>query len=317
MAASAVGEDGASAGQGPAQLAPSRFDRWAARLKVEAPGRPTAAGARFLRAVVRPLARVLHRATLEGVEHLPASGTFLLVANHSGMGISEIGSFAALYAEQVGEQRALAGVAHPIAFYLWPISVFMRHVGAIPSTRTACASALAAGVPILIFPGGDHEAMRPLWQANRVDFDGRVGFLRMAREAGVPIVPMGIRGSHFTVPILWRSRILPSVFVLPRLVGVKRWPLSLLAVLGGAAIVAFVPAALPWRIGAAWAWVASPLTLVPWVPWTIRMRVGEPIGPEQLFGEGGGDEELERALARVESAVQALVTAPATRSTET
>jgi 1-acyl-sn-glycerol-3-phosphate acyltransferase len=223
------------------------------------------------------------------------------------MGMAEIGSFAALYLEQVGADRPLAGVAHPLAFHAWPVSTFMRHVGAVPSTRAACAAALGAGVPVLIFPGGDHEAFRPVWQAYRVDFGGRVGFLRVAREARVPIVPLGIRGSHFTMPILWRSRILPWLFVVPRLVGVKRLPLTLLAALGAAALIAFLPVALPWRIVAAWAWAASPFTLLSWVPWTIRMRIGEPIPPEALFGEDGGDEELRRGLVRVESAVQALV----------
>jgi 1-acyl-sn-glycerol-3-phosphate acyltransferase len=291
-----------------AQRLPSRLDRWAARLPLNEPGRPSGAGLRFLRGFVRPIARVFHRATLEGVEHLPASGPFLLVANHSGVGVAEIGCFAALYVEQAGAHRPLAGVAHPLGFYGWPVSAFLRHVGAVPSTRAACAAAVAAGVPMLIFPGGDHEAFRPIWQANRVDFAGRVGFLRLAREARIPIVPLGIRGSHYTVPLLWRSRILAWLFVWPRLLGVKRWPLSLLGVLGAAAIVAFVPGALAWKIGAAWAWAGSPLALVSWIPWTIRMRIGTPIGPEELFGEAGGDEELRAALARVESAVQALVT---------
>lgn len=263
----------------------------------------------LLRGFVRPLARVLFRPTLEGTEHLPASGPFLLVANHSAaIAVAEVGSFAALYVEQVGEHRPLAGVAHPIAFHLWPVSTFLRQAGAVPSTRAACAATLAAGIPILIFPGGDHEAMRPIWQANRVDFGGRVGFLRLAREARVPIVPLGIHGSHYTAPILWRLRVLPWLFVVPGLAGFRRWPLTALAVMGGAAIGAFLPASLPWKMVAAGAFAQSPFALLPWVPWTVRMRIGEPIPPEALFGEGGGDEELRQALARVEAAVQALVT---------
>jgi 1-acyl-sn-glycerol-3-phosphate acyltransferase len=293
-------------------LSASRFDRWAERARLGDPGRPTPDVVRFLRAVARPLARILFRPSLEGTGHLPASGPFLLVANHSGaIAVAEVGSFAALYVEQVGVERPLAGVAHPIAFHLWPVSTFLRHAGAIPSTRAACKAVLDAGVPILIFPGGDHEAMRPVWEANRVDFGGRVGFLRLAREAGVPIVPLGIQGSHYTAPILWRSRVLPWLFVVPGLVGFKRWPLTALGVMGGAAIGAFLPASVPWKIVAAGAFAQSPFALLPWVPWTVRMRIGEPIAPEALFGEEGGEDELRRALAQVEAAVQALVT-PAT-----
>jgi 1-acyl-sn-glycerol-3-phosphate acyltransferase len=281
-------------------------DRWAARARVGSPGKPSAGMVDFLRNVVRPVARVFHRATLEGAEHLPATGPYLLVANHSAMGIAEIGCFAALYMEQVGADRPLCGVAHPFAFHLWPISVFMRHAGAVPSSRAACMSTLSEGIPILIFPGGDHEATRPIWQAHKVDFAGRMGFLKLARDAGVPIVPLGIRGSHFTMPILWRSRILPWLFVVPRLAGTRRWPVTLLAAAGSTALLAYLPAGLPVRIAAAWLWAASPLTLLPYVPATIRMRIGAPIPPEELFGDGG-DEVLPGALARVEGAVRRLV----------
>jgi 1-acyl-sn-glycerol-3-phosphate acyltransferase len=281
-------------------------DRWAARAKVGAPGEVSEGMRGFLRQVARPFARVFHRATLEGTEHLPKTGPYLLVANHSSIGISEIACFAALYLEQVGADRPLSGVAHPIAFHLWPISVFMRHAGAVPSTRAACASALAAGIPILIFPGGDHEATRPIWQAYKVDFAGRVGFLKLARAAGVPIVPLGIRGSAFSMPILWRSKVLPWLLIVPRLAGTRRWPLTLLSAAGATAILAYLPASLPVRVAAAWAWAGSPLTLLPYVPSTIRMRIGPPIPPEALF-EDGGDEALPRALARVEGAVRGLV----------
>jgi 1-acyl-sn-glycerol-3-phosphate acyltransferase len=162
----------------------------------------------------------------------------------------------------------------------------------------------------LIFPGGDHEAFRSIFQANTVDFGGRVGFLRIARDAGVPIVPMGIRGSHFTAPILWQSRaVLPTLLVTPRLLGVKRYPLTVLAVLGIAAVMAFLPVSLPWRILVAWTWFASVLPpLAAWVPWAIRFRIGKPLPPEELFA-GGGDPEktLRAALIRVQGEVAALV----------
>jgi hypothetical protein len=103
-----------------------------------------------------------------GDAHGAAAGhrLFLLVANHSaGIGLAELASFAALYLEQVGRARPLAGFAHPIDFRFAPI----------------------------------------------------------ARRHGLPIVPMGIRGSHFTAPVLLRSRVLPWLLVLPCLAGLKRW----------------------------------------------------------------------------------------------
>lgn len=284
--------------------------RWAEGVVVEHPGRPSATAVRWVRRVFDPLVRVNHRPTLSGVEHLPTKGAFLLVANHSaGLGIAEILSFVVLYLRQVGPDRPLAGFAHPIAFNVFPVSSMLRHIGAVPSTYDAAERALGAGVPLLVFPGGDHETLRPIWQAHRVDFGGRVGFLKIARRAGVPIVPLGIRGGHFTGPVLVRSRWLAWVFIWPRLVGVKRWGVSLLGVIGAAVILGLVPWEWHWRAALVWLWLGSPFVYLAFVPWTLRFRIGEPIPPSDLFPDGEGEDALGRALALVEERVQNLVRA--------
>ena len=279
---------------------------WAERIKLDTPGRPRPWMVRALLRFARPLVRLCHRPVLEGIENLPASGPFLLVANHSGgLAIAEIFSFAVSYLEQAGPERPLAGFAHPVSFHLWPASVVLPAMGAIPSSKSAGEAVLKAGVPILVFPGGDHEALRPIWQANRVDFGGRMGFLRLARKAQVPIVPMGIRGSHYTMPILWRAGgLVPKLLILPALSGVKRWPITVLGVAGALLILGWLPLDWPWRIAAVWAWLGSPFVAIPWIPWKIRMRIGAPISVAELFGEGATDEA---ALALVQGKVQALV----------
>jgi len=198
----------------------------------------------------------------------------------------------------------------PTDFRIWPFSALVRRIGAIPSTYTAAEQTLTAQIPIMIFPGGDHEALRPIYHAHRVDFGGRLGFLRIARAARVPIVPLGIRGSHFTAPVLVRSKTLASLLVQPRLIGVKRWGISLLGVIGAVALAVLAP--LPWPVRAAlvWFWLGTPFVFLPWVPWTIRMRIGELIVESALFALENPvetDAELLAALRQVEGAVQALV----------
>jgi len=287
-------------------------ERWTERVTIAAPGAASPLALAFARRLLAPLVRLAHRATFEGAERLPASGPFLLVANHSGgLALAEIQAFIALWVGRFGGSRPIAGFAHPVGFGVWPLSWALRQVGAIPSSYRFAEQALGAGVPILVFPGGDHEAMRPVWQANRVDFGGRRGFLKIAARAWVPVVPLGVCGSHFTAPLLFRSRLLAYVYLWPWLAGVKRWSLSLLNVLGVAGILAWAPLDLPWRLLLAWVWSASPLTMVPWVPWRIRMRFGAPLAPEALFGERGApdlEQKIDAALPAVEAAVQALVT---------
>lgn len=274
----------------------------------QTPGRISPWVERGLLRIVGPALRVLFRPTLSGVEHLPQRRPFLLVANHSaGMGLAELASFAYLYVRDVGVERPLAGFALAMGFKVQPLKTLHRHLGTVPSTYEAAYDTLARGVPLLVFPGGDHETLRPIWQAGRVDFGGRRGFLRIARQAGVPIVPMGIEGSHFTAPILWRSKPLATLLVIPRLLRLKRWGVSLLAVLGAVAI-GLTPLPVWAKALAIFVWLSSPLTFTPIVPWTIRFRIGAPLEPEALFDPDAEPEQaLEVALERVQGAVQRLV----------
>lgn len=282
--------------------------RWANGVEVAQPGRVSPRFVALIDRWLLPAVRILWRPTLTGTENLPFDRPFLLVANHSaGMGVAEIHSFVALYLAQVGPDRPLAGFALPLGFRIWPLSALHRELGSIPSSYGAAAATLAQGVPILVFPGGDHESLAPIWLTNRVDFAGRLGFLRIARAAGVPIVPLGIRGGQMTAPILLRSKLLAELLVVPRwLLGVKRWGVSLLGLLGAVALGACVPLAWPVRVVLIWLWLGSPLTFVPWLPWTVRMRIGPPLAASDLFG-AGADAELPHALARVEAAVRAQV----------
>lgn len=297
-----------------APLAPrprSIVDRLGERARIGEPGRPTPRGRAFVRAVGRVM-RVLFRPRLEGLERLPVGRPFLLVANHSGGGVAEICSLAALWQDAPGERPPLAGFAHALAFYVPGAATFLRAVGAIPSTYEHAARALASGVSVLVFPGGDHEAFRPIWRASAVDFGGRSGFARIARRARVPVVPLGFRGSHFTVPILWRSGLLAWLLVVPRAFGLKRVPITLLTLAGAVALAAALgaarahPAALALAL---WAWCLFPVPwFLPLVPWPITMTIGDPIEPDALFSSFDEAAPVDAAARRVEAAVQALVT---------
>jgi 1-acyl-sn-glycerol-3-phosphate acyltransferase len=42
----------------------------------------------------------------------------------------------------------------------------------------------------LIYQGNDHETYRATWHSADIDFAHRTGFIRLALELGVPIVPV-------------------------------------------------------------------------------------------------------------------------------
>jgi 1-acyl-sn-glycerol-3-phosphate acyltransferase len=250
--------------------------------------------------------RLAFRPALENAGNAPPEGAYLLVANHSGLGNADI---ACLIVSFLGrpETRFPAAMVHPVSFNSWPVGGWMARLGAIPSTYEAALGALSQGVPVLVFPGGDIDATRPVWHARQVDFGGRHGFLKIARAAKVPIVPMGIRGSHYAAPILFRSKILSTLLVFPRMSGVRYFPVTLLGILGAVGFIALA-SSMGWLLAAILAilWIVLPLAQLPWIPWTVRMRLGKPIRHEDPFPDES-ERTLQRAYDRVLGAVEDLV----------
>jgi 1-acyl-sn-glycerol-3-phosphate acyltransferase len=72
-----------------------------------------------------------------------------------------------------------------------------RSAGAIPATSEAARAALARGESVLVFPGGAREARGP---PDRIRWEGRRGFARIAAEAGAPIVPFAMGGADLQHP---------------------------------------------------------------------------------------------------------------------
>ena len=93
--------------------------------------------------------------------------------------------------------------------------------------------ALESGAALLVYPGGDYEVFRPSWERHKVDFGGRMGYVRLAREAGVPIVPIASVGGQETALFLDRGQWLAKLLMVDKLARLKSVPISL---------------ALPWGI---------------------------------------------------------------------
>lgn len=230
-----------------------------------------------------PIVQRMWPASFHDLENLPEHHRVLIVANHSGMGTAELMSLSFAWYGAFGASRPVAGMAHPAAFRVPVLRDVLHGLGAVEATREGAATAIRHGVPLLLFPGGDHEAARPVWQADRVDFAGRKGWIRLAREHGLAIVPLCISGSHVTLPVLARGRTFSWLYGL-RLIGVHRAPLSALSLAAAAlAIGAVSVLELPIVLGAATAWAAAVGTMmVPWIPSQIGFHVLPPIPAEEV-----------------------------------
>lgn len=237
-----------------------------------------------------PLVRRMWPSTFHHLERLPYDDKILVIANHSAMGAAELWSLALAWYERFGVTRPMAGMAHPAGFRVPILREALQGIGAVEATRVGAAKARRAGVPLLLFPGGDHEATRPLWQASRVDFAGRKGWIRLAREHDLAIVPLCISGSHVTLPILARGRALSWMTGL-RFLGAHRAPLPALAV--ATSSLSFLAArglgfSRAASLVAAWASV-WPTLMLPWIPARIGFHFLPPISAHEIASTSDDD----------------------------
>jgi 1-acyl-sn-glycerol-3-phosphate acyltransferase len=103
----------------------------------------------------------------------------------------------------------------------------LRKFGTVAASPQNARKALESGAALLVYPGGDYDAHRPSWKGNRVDFDRRKGFIRLALEQNVPIVPVVSIGGQETAFFLSRGDRLARLLALDRLFRLKVLPISI------------------------------------------------------------------------------------------
>jgi 1-acyl-sn-glycerol-3-phosphate acyltransferase len=90
------------------------------------------------------------------------------------------------------------------ALHRTPVIGWMRrHVNAVAASAALAREALQQGESILIFPGGTRELYG---EPDRLRWDGRDGFARLAIETQAPIVPFAIIGADRQHPFRLRLR---------------------------------------------------------------------------------------------------------------
>jgi 1-acyl-sn-glycerol-3-phosphate acyltransferase len=143
------------------------------------------------------------RGEVRGLENIP-DGPALLVGNHSGGTlIADTFVFAAAFYEHFGPDRRFHQLAHDVAARL--PATGLRKWGTVAANHDNARKAFAKGAPVLVYPGGDYETFRPSWHGDQIEFGGRKGFIKLALEQGVPIVPVVAAGGQETALFLTRG----------------------------------------------------------------------------------------------------------------
>jgi 1-acyl-sn-glycerol-3-phosphate acyltransferase len=173
------------------------------------------------------LASLYFRAQVRGLENIPEQGPVLLVGNHSGGNATpDTGVFTLAFSTYFGVERRFHQLAHNLVLSM-PGLGWLRRYGTVAATPRNAERALDEGAALLVYPGGDYEVHRPSWEAGKVDFGGRKGFIRLAKEKGVPLVPVVSAGGQETAFFLSRGEGLAQALGLDRMFRLKVLPVSL------------------------------------------------------------------------------------------
>jgi 1-acyl-sn-glycerol-3-phosphate acyltransferase len=219
---------------------------------------------------LKAISDVYHRGEVRGLENIPAEGPVLLVGNHSGGTlIADTFVFAQAFYDHFGPEREFHQLAHDLVFVVPGLRALLQPYGTVPASPANMREALARDAALLVYPGGDHESYRPSWKSSEIDFAGRKGFVRLALELGIPIVPVVAIGGQETALFLGQGHRVAHALRLDKRLRLKVAPLQVAPPFG----VTFLDAPLRFPIPAK-------ITVEALPPIDLRAELGEDADPD-------------------------------------
>ena len=157
------------------------------------------------------------------------------------------------------------------------VQPYLARLGGVRACRENAERLLGSGRSVVAFPEGAKGAAKVYRERYRVQRFGRGGVVRLAIEAGVPIVPVAVIGAEEVHPILFKLETVARGFGLP-----------------------FLPVTptFPWL---------GPLGAVP-LPSKWSVRFGAPMEAEAFGREAAHDELLvSRLTDELRQAIQSML----------
>jgi 1-acyl-sn-glycerol-3-phosphate acyltransferase len=229
-----------------------------------------------------PLVDYWFRMEIEGWERLPEPPA-LLIGIHSGAPfVWDAWTVGYQWWRHFGAERRLHGTAHDALMAAPGVGWYFRKMGVLPAAPDSIAGALAAGRDVALWPGGEIDSLRPWTDRDKAVLAGRTGFIRMAIQAQVPIVPVATVGGPDSMPVLAKGRGLASALQLDKVARLKMFPIALQA---------------PWGVSPAM------LPEIP-LPTKIRTAFQEPVTFDVDPDRASDDEYVNRKYREVRGSIQ-------------
>lgn len=218
----------------------------------------------FVEHITLPLMRVLYRqwfrVEVRGIEHVPADGSALIVANHSGTIALDAQMLQVAIHDEHPAKRSLRLLGADLVFKTPVMGAIARKQGATLAANPDAERLLSSGEVVGVFPEGFKGVGKPFSERYKLQRFGRGGFVSAAVRTGAPIIPVSIIGAEETYPLLGDAK------VLARLLGAPYFPIT-----------------------PTWPWL-GPLGLLP-LPSKWIMEFGEPVETAS-FGPAGADDPM-------------------------
>ncbi|MGP1374994.1 MAG: lysophospholipid acyltransferase family protein [Almyronema sp.] len=216
------------------------------------------------------------RVKTDGWEHIPADTKVLLIGSHNG-GLAAPDTVMMTYdwCRKFGAARPVYALMEPKMWQVFPgVARLAAQVGAIQARPQMAIVALQQGASVLIYPGGVQDVFRPYALRHQIHFCDRLGFVKLALEENVPIIPLISYGAHSTLVVL--GDLYPQLEQLHR-AGLP-WPFGL------------DPGVFPIYLGLPWGLAVGPWPNIP-LPVSLHTRVCPAIVFERYGHEAARDRD--------------------------
>ena len=194
---------------------------------------------RLARQAFDPIYRHYFRAEWDGLEHIPADGGALLVANHAGAVPSDAPVI--MHGIETELERPVYGLADNFFRKIPVVGTMWSRAGGLPAHPDNAYRLLhEQGQLVLVFPEGVKGTSKTIGNRYKLARFGRGGFVEIAMRAGVPIIPIAVVGAEESMPILFK---LPSI---AKVLGAPYFPVTANMALGP--LGTFVPFPAKFRL---------------------------------------------------------------------
>lgn len=223
------------------------------------------------------------RMDFEGWHRLPDEPTMLVGIHGGGSLTMDAWTVVFQWWRRFEGERTLHGTAHDVLMAAPGLGDYFKAAGVLPANGRAISAAFDAGHDVIIWPGGEVDAMRAWSKRDQVVLGGRKGFVKLAIRKGVPITPVATIGGHDTVFVLSEGRGLAKALGLKKLLRGEVCPVVLGAPFGVG--IEVLPIHLP-------------------LPAKIRTELLDPVDVGDDPERAGDPEFVDRLYRQVEGQIQ-------------